>query len=151
MSRWTQTLEERFFDKVKKTKTCWVWTAGDSGTGYGRIKVRNVSKAAHRLSWQMHKGKIPLGFYVLHTCDNRACVNPAHLYLGTQFDNMRDMSARKRHWGLKKTHCPQGHPYSEENTYRQKHKPGRQCRICKAANGRASKERRRQRAIRDKL
>ena len=86
---------QRFFSKVNKTKTCWLWTASLRGGGYGYFWF-NGHTPAHRFSWLLHKGDIPRGLYVLHKCDIRACVNPDHLFLGTHDDNMRDMKEKGR-------------------------------------------------------
>jgi hypothetical protein len=75
---------------------CWLWTATYNRVGYGGIKVAGTMTVAHRASWQAFKGPIPIGAKVLHKCDNRACCNPAHLFLGTQQDNMDDMRAKGR-------------------------------------------------------
>lgn len=64
--------------------------------GYGYINMGGKNTRAHRVAYEFHKGPIPAGMFVCHTCDMPACVNPDHLYLGTQFDNMRDMHVRKR-------------------------------------------------------
>jgi hypothetical protein len=73
---------------------CHLWTGYVER--YARVKVRGKSYSAHRIAWELARGPIPEGLYVLHRCDNGACVNPDHLFLGDQFDNMRDMRAKGR-------------------------------------------------------
>lgn len=75
---------------------CWLWRTGLGPTGYGAFSVRGVQTSAHRASWIINMGRIPKGKSVLHKCDVRNCVNPEHLFLGTQLDNVRDMHAKGR-------------------------------------------------------
>lgn len=90
-------IEERFFEKVKKTRTCWLWQAAtNSGSLYGVIRFNGKTITAHRISWRLHFGEIPKGLWVLHKCDVRQCVNPAHLFLGNNQDNMNDMVKKGR-------------------------------------------------------
>lgn len=89
--------------------SCWIWIAAEDSNGCARLLVDYKNEKASRVSWQIHKGQIPDGLHVLHKCDNRLCVNPDHLFLGTHDDNMRDMTAKGRHFLKKRTHCKNGH------------------------------------------
>ena len=99
-------LEARFWKKVDKNGPihpvcgqCWLWTAGktkNSSNGYGRIGIGEEKKLAHRISYEIHYGEVPSELFVLHRCDTRTCVNPEHLFTGTNAQNMRDMVEKSR-------------------------------------------------------
>lgn len=91
--------DEAFFDQNIAPDTfggCWLWTGPLDHNGYGRMWLWNARTLAHRASWMIHRGPIADGLFVCHTCDIRCCVNPAHLWLGTHLDNMRDMQRKGR-------------------------------------------------------
>lgn len=89
--------QERLWLKVRKTDGCWLWTGRVQSEGYGQMIADKRRRLCHHLSWEIHNGKpVPPGMKVLHSCDVPRCCNPAHLSLGTQRDNMRDMSAKGR-------------------------------------------------------
>ena len=89
-------LRIRFMGKVAKSQSCWIWMASVNKDGYGYFRLGASMAKAHRVSWKIHKGEILGGLSVLHKCDNPSCVNPDHLWLGTQSDNIRDMHEKGR-------------------------------------------------------
>lgn len=96
-----ETFEERFWSKVDKSggdSACWVWTASKDGCGYGTISSGFGKKIyrAHRASWFMKNGEIPIGKIICHRCDNPQCVNVDHLFLGTDYINAKDRDAKGR-------------------------------------------------------
>ena len=89
---------EHFAEKVNKqgTTECWEWLGARYYNGYGIAKINGVNMSAHRVSWQLFFSDIPDGQFVLHRCDNPSCVNPYHLFLGTQSDNLQDCYKKER-------------------------------------------------------
>jgi hypothetical protein len=115
---------------------CWLWTGVKLSTGYGTVRWQSKQWRAHRLVWTLTNGPIPEGLDVLHHCDTPLCVNVITcLFLGTDKDNHQDKAKKGRHWQQKKTHCPQGHAYTPENTYIPP-SGGRHCCICKGISPR---------------
>lgn len=104
MENETNFLDERFWDKVNKDGPvmydelgkCWEWTFRLSVKGYGQIHYKGRTRMCHRVSYEDKYGEIPKGIFCLHKCDNRKCVNPNHLFLGTHKDNMIDMKNKNR-------------------------------------------------------
>jgi hypothetical protein len=91
--------ELRFWSRVIKTPTCWIWQGPPTPKGYGRLKKNGRMVFAHRVAYTLAGGRIPDGLFVLHNCpdgDNPLCVNPAHLFLGTLTDNNRDRAQKGR-------------------------------------------------------
>lgn len=115
-----QSMAERFWKKVKKTRGCWLWNGAITTGGYGCLGIGSrtdgtrASERAHRVAWMLTRGPIPAGIFVLHRCDNPRCVCPAHLFLGTHADNMQDMRAKGRS-GHKGAHPGEKHHFARLN------------------------------------
>jgi HNH endonuclease len=153
-------LKDRFWTKVEKTESCWIWKAYKSKFGYGVVGLPGSKTAsAHRAAWYLTHGEWPK-LFVLHRCDNRACVNPDHLWLGTQKSNMIDCAKKGRLWNQNnpgvpygpalenklKTHCSRGHELAGENLRKTGKKRQRSCRICFRETDRVYKQMLRDRA-----
>jgi hypothetical protein len=132
--------EERFFQKVNKTDSCWLWTGALNSKGYGSMGFEGKTTSTHRLSYLWFKGEIPEGMFVCHTCDVPSCVNPEHLFLDTNSGNMKDMFKKGRNGPQtkKQTHCKKGHSFEEFEPLVYVKKQGRQigkeyrtCKECK--------------------
>lgn len=124
----------RFWQHVQpgSPDECWLWNNGATPNEYGQLyNAKGPKIRSHRLSFEMHHGPIPKGMHVCHRCDVKACVNPAHLFVGTQQDNMRDMHAKGRGYiPPTKDHCKYGHPLQVTNGFNRSGSPAKICRVC---------------------
>lgn len=149
-------LEERLFGNVERLpwSGCWIWmgvTCGKgyrNGNGYGLIYTdpQRGKLKTHRVAWELANGKpVPKGKLVCHSCDVKTCINPAHLWIGTNHENMADAGRKgilsANHYESKKTHCPAGHEYTAANTYL--HGISRYCIACRLARRVANAEKNR--------
>ncbi len=135
--------EARFWSKVNKRgpDECWEWTR-QLRLGYGRFWRDRRYTSAHRVAWEFATGHAaPEGLCVCHSCDNPACVNPAHLWLGNHQANVEDMFAKGRGAQQRIVGCPRGHEYTPENTY--VYNGTRQCRSCRRARASAHDKKKR--------
>lgn len=101
---------------------CWEWNGATLNSGYGCIRENRKTLLAHRVSYELHIGAIPPRVDICHRCDNRLCINPAHLFIGTRSDNMRDALSKKRMPWQHRTQCKHGHPVA----------PYERCKVCAA-------------------
>ena len=132
--RWpNRSIRERFEEKFSPVpfSGCWLWTARVNECGYGTFGLSTTvpSVLAHRMAWTLYVDKIPEGMLVCHRCDVPCCVNPNHLFLGSNKDNVHDAMAKGRYPQQWITHCTYGHEFTTENTILRKN-GSRACREC---------------------
>lgn len=111
---------------------CWIWMRGLNGRGYPFMRVRGRSMRAHRVSYEVFNGPLNPSLMVCHRCDTPSCVNPDHLFLGTNSENILDSVSKCRHRQSRKEACVNGHPFVPETTYLWTRKNGRVARLCLA-------------------
>lgn len=133
MKRWDAV--KQFWSHVEPEPNtgCFLWIGNQTRGAYGSVWWKGRQVRAHRFAWELANGPIPDQMHVLHRCDVRWCVNVAHLFLGTNTDNVRDMIAKGRDRTpasaqRRRMHCPNGHPYD-----RIEHDGRRRCSICYVA------------------
>lgn len=132
-----RSIEERFWSKVYFPPCegdCWTWAAHRNKLGYGLLWGGSSAVYAHRVAYELVIGSIPSGLVIDHLCRNHACVNPSHLEPVTLAENTR-RGVGVSVVSASKTHCPQGHPYDDDNTLRE-HDGRRRCKTCIRAKGR---------------
>ena len=128
-----ESLIDLFYSRIKNINEndCWEYAHDVAVCGYGRFSFNNIREYAHRFSYMIHNGEIKNNLYVCHTCDNKVCVNPWHLWLGTNSENIRDKIEKNRHLDNRKTRviCRRGHGVYGSNLYVRPN--GQRARVCK--------------------
>lgn len=133
------TISQRLESRIERIPDagCWIWTGAIDNSGYARISVDYKNRQAHRVSFELAKGKIPDGLQIDHLCKVKACVNPNHLEAVTQQENLsRCDNHAKGKFNRLKTHCKNGHEYTDDNIYVHKYfrygrmQQGRFCKTC---------------------
>jgi len=139
--RVTEAQRKNFHLKYKRgaVNECWPWLAAKNHLGYGKVGINNKTIGAHRLSKYIFCGPFDESLFVLHSCDNPICVNPFHLRVGTQQDNLDDMKlrGRKKHWA--RSVCQRGHPF-DEGVIRDGVFKATACRTCRVARQQRKRE-----------
>lgn len=139
------TLPERFWQKVRATDSCWIWTGAVQSKGYGSYSNGGVRHSAHRLAYEDAFGQIPDGMQIDHRCRVRQCVNPAHLDAVTAKENARRSIHTTTGWAIE---CQNGHPLDDANIYEARRANGKARRECKACrNERARRQRAAQKTV----
>ena len=129
---------DRFLSKITPTKDgCLVWTGSTNQKGYGRFSINYKKVAVHRFSYETYVGEIPEDMFILHSCDNRPCVLPSHLRVGTASDKMKDMGERNKtrtYGSPRASHCKRGHERTPESNWTSPTTGRRTCRVCRKEN-----------------
>lgn len=135
------TLEQRFWAYVvvpaNRERECWTWTGERQKAGYALVRHKGKRQTASRIAWSIHHGKaFPQGKLACHSCDNPGCVNPHHIWPGSDKENMQDAIAKGRFRTRKAPvmFCKNGHPFSSENTQIRIKKTGKTMRVCRACS-----------------
>jgi HNH endonuclease len=141
-----RTIADRFWGKVNKTDTCWLWAGASHenrrGTRYGSMTVsKSRTVAVHRLSYTLAFGEIPAGMFICHRCDTPLCVRPDHLFAASNSENMLDCVAKGRMPGTRKEFCKNGHAMTPENSKPRSGVGGPECRECRRAYDRRRRPR----------
>lgn len=144
MSTDTLTTHKTFWNRIDRTggpDACWTWLGSlNRPNGYGALRHQGRNTSAHRVAWELTIGPIPPGMILDHlVCDNPRCANPTHMQMTTQRHNVLRAKNSAGARNAATTHCPNGHPYNEENTYHH-HRAGRQCRTCRRNRQRQLKQ-----------
>ena len=131
-----KSLDEAILERIeiRPDTTCWNWTGAIHIKGYGQFRRRGINWRAHRLVYEWFVGLIPEGMTLDHLCRNKRCVNPDHLEVTTNEENTR----RSWKFRVRPTHCHNGHPFDEENTYLNSGR--RHCRACRSATTARTRE-----------
>jgi hypothetical protein len=146
-----RTEAERFWSKVDKRGRCWIWTASKDEKGYGlfhrtRKNGKEIKIKAHKWAWEQENGSVPDDMVLDHIiCDNPSCVRPSHLALSSHAANILRSTRSVAGVNARKTHCPQGHEYTTENTIMVTNGPGYRGRSCKTCRRNRRRELRRTR------
>lgn len=127
------TLDEKLKARYDIVGECWRWLGARTPNGYGTFRFKNRTQPVHRWAYEEWVGPIPEGLEIDHLCRTRDCINPDHLEAVTRAENMRRATPARGadHGNGRKTHCPQGHEYTPENTYERRGR--RYCRVCRKA------------------